>query len=92
MARYLTVEKFSSETGYTPDAVRTKIRDGIWRLDREYKKAPDNRILMDMEGYEKWVETGGVLKQPRTAASKSRSCTRASGAGNGFPSSPPPLT
>lgn len=92
MARYLTIEKFSIETGYSPDAIRTKIRDGIWREGREYKKAPDNRILMDMEGYEKWVETGGVLKRPRTVVSKSRSCIKASDAGSGFPLSPLPLT
>lgn len=36
-------------------------------------KAPDGRILIDVEGYEKWVEMGGVvLKVRRTAAGSAR--------------------
>ena len=31
MVRYKTVEQFSRESGYTPDAIRTKIRDGKCR-------------------------------------------------------------
>lgn len=89
--RYVTISKFAEESGYTEDAIRTKIRDGIWREDREWKKAPDGRILINKEGYDEWVETGGVLKLRRKAASKSVSCTVASAAGKGFPSSPPPL-
>ncbi|WP_232477554.1 excisionase [Pseudomonas aeruginosa] len=48
--RYLTVKKFASESGYTEDAVRSKIRDGIWRLGEIWKKAPDGRTLIDVEG------------------------------------------
>ena len=29
--RYLTIPRFAEETGYTEDAIRTKIRDGVWR-------------------------------------------------------------
>ena len=91
MLRYMTIPKFSIESGYTPDAIRTKIRDGIWPKDAVWIKAPDNRILIDVKGYESWVETGEVLKLHRKAASKSPSCIAAPGAGKGSRSSPPPL-
>ena len=55
MLRWLTIEKFSSESGYTPDAVRSKIKRGDWLEGHVWIKAPDGRILIDIEGYEKWV-------------------------------------
>ncbi len=58
--RYLTIRKFSSESGYTEDAIRSKIRDGKWLKQSVWRKAPDGRILIDVEGYEAWVETGYV--------------------------------
>lgn len=91
MLRYVTIPKFSVESGYTEDAIRSKIRDGIWVEGRVWKKAPDGRIVIIVEGYDEWVETGGVLKLRRKAASKSVSCIGASAAGKGSPSSPPPL-
>lgn len=91
MLRYVTIPKFSVESGYTEDAIRSKIRDGIWMEGQVWKKAPDGRIVIIVEGYEEWVETGGVLKLRRKAASKSASCTGASAAGKGSSSSPRPL-
>lgn len=55
-ARFVTISKFSEETGYTVGAVEQKIHRGIWLQNREFRRAPDNRILMDMEGFNKWVE------------------------------------
>ncbi|BBH13434.1 hypothetical protein CH06BL_26820 [Chromobacterium haemolyticum] len=31
MYRFVTIERFAEQTGYTPVAIRTKIRDGIWK-------------------------------------------------------------
>lgn len=69
--RYLTVRKFSSESGYTEAAVRSKIADGTWLEDRVWRHAPDGRVLIDVGGYEAWVEMG----KPSTAnrGDKSRS-------------------
>ena len=92
MLRYVTIPKFSLESGYTEDAIRSKIRDGIWMEGKVWKKAPDGRVVIIVEGYEEWVETGGALKLRRKAASKSASCIVASVAAKGLPSSPPPLT
>ena len=55
MPRYITIKKFSAETGYTEDAVRSKIKRGDWREGKVFIKAPDQRILIDMEGYERWA-------------------------------------
>ena len=55
MLRWLTIEKFSAESGYTPDAVRSKIKRGDWLEGRVFVKAPDGRILISTEGYETWV-------------------------------------
>ncbi|WP_141749394.1 excisionase [Duganella phyllosphaerae] len=90
--RYMTIPKFAVESGYTEDAIRTKIRDGIWPQGDVWIKAPDGRNLIDVQGFEKWVETGGALKLHRKAASKSHSPIRALGAVSASRSSPPPLT
>lgn len=55
-ARYVRIPKFVEETGYTARAVETKISRGVWLESKHYRRAPDGSILMDMEGYEKWVE------------------------------------
>ena len=90
--RYMTVRKFASESGYTEDAIRSKIRDGVWRLGEIWVKAPDGRTLIDMEGYETWVEAGVVSGRSPIRASRSRSCTGVLGAASVSRSSPPPLT
>lgn len=54
--RYVTIEKAAELTGYTPDAIRAKIKRGDWLEGTVYKRAPDGRVLIDVEGYEKWVE------------------------------------
>ncbi len=54
--RYKLIHQFCAETGYTPAAVRAKIRDGIWLEGREWRKSPDGHIQIDIEGYYAWVE------------------------------------
>jgi hypothetical protein len=54
--RYVTVEAFAEMTGYSAKAVRRKIEDGVWREGREYRRAPDRRVLVDTRAFEKWVE------------------------------------
>lgn len=66
--RYLTVDKFAEESGYTGDAIRNKIQRGVWLEGRQFRRAPDGRIMIDTAGVEKWVE--GQLepsKQERAA-------------------------
>jgi hypothetical protein len=55
MVRFVTVEKFATMSGYTPDAIRSKIKRGDWLEGKVWIKAPDGRILIDTNGYEEWV-------------------------------------
>ena len=57
-ARYLRIQKFSELTGYTQKAVTRKIEDGVWIEGKEYRRAPDGCICVDLEGYYRWVEVG----------------------------------
>lgn len=56
MTRYVRIPKFCELTGYTEKAVREKVRTGAWREGIEYRRGPDGHILVDLQGYEKWVE------------------------------------
>lgn len=54
-ARYVTLERFETLSGYTTDAVHGKIARGQWLLEREFIKAPDGRLLVDLVGYGAWA-------------------------------------
>lgn len=65
-ARYVRIPKFVDETGYTARAVETKIQRGVWLEGREYRRAPDGNLLMDMVMFERWVEGHHQVVQTRT--------------------------
>ena len=54
-ARFVRIPLASQLTGYTEKAIRRKIEEGVWLEGREYKRAPDGNLLIDMEAYERWV-------------------------------------
>lgn len=56
IARYVRLPLFEKLTGYTQKAVRRKIETGAWLEGREYRRAPDGHIIVDLQGYYKWVE------------------------------------
>lgn len=58
---YKTIRQFSKESGYTEAAIRDKIQKGIWLEDRVFKRAPDGRILISVNGFYEWVENGNGL-------------------------------
>lgn len=55
-ARYIRLPLFERLTGYTQKAVRRKIETGAWLEGREYRRAPDGHIIVDLQGYQRWVE------------------------------------
>lgn len=56
MSKYVTINKFVEISGYTKDAINSKIKRGDWPEGFVYTKAPDGRILINIVGYEQWVE------------------------------------
>jgi hypothetical protein len=54
-SRFVTVELAAALIGYSQKAIRRKIEDGVWLEDSEYRRAPDRRILVDLEGFERWA-------------------------------------
>jgi hypothetical protein len=55
LLRFITIDKFAEATGYSADAVRSKIKRGDWLEGQVFVKAPDGRILIDQEGYLRWA-------------------------------------
>ena len=88
---FMTISRFCNEAGYSEEAVRSKIKRGQWQQGREYVKAPDNRILISIKGYEEWVSSKAFAKH-QTVPSKLTSITKVPAAAKGYPSSPLPLT
>ncbi len=53
--RYVRIPLAAACTGYTVAAIESKIKTGVWRQGHEYIRAPDNCLLVDLEGYERWA-------------------------------------
>lgn len=53
--RYVRIPRFCELTGYSEKATRRKMEEGHWRVNEHYIRA-GREILMDLEGYEQWVE------------------------------------
>ncbi|SEO77118.1 hypothetical protein SAMN02800692_2041 [Luteibacter sp. UNC138MFCol5.1] len=66
--KYMTVAKFAVESGYSEEAIRAKIKNGVWLEGMVWKRAPDGRVLISTEGYERWVEGRTVSDLQRKAA------------------------
>jgi hypothetical protein len=56
-ARYVLLSLAQSLTGYTVKAMQRKIERGDWEEGKVWKRAPDGRICIDVQGYEKWIES-----------------------------------
>lgn len=55
VVRFVTIGKFAEVSGYSEDAIRSKIKRGDWLEDRVWIKAPDGRVLVDLCGFEAWA-------------------------------------
>ena len=53
---YVTIPKAAEQIGLTEKAIRRKIENGVWIEGREYRRAPDGRVYISMEGVASWVE------------------------------------
>lgn len=55
-ARYVLLPLANIMTGSTVKAMQRKIARGDWPEGKVWRHAPDGRILIDLEGYQRWVE------------------------------------
>lgn len=51
---WVLLSKFAELTGYTEEAVRCKIKKGIWEHGSIWRKA-GGRIHLNLRGYDAWV-------------------------------------
>jgi hypothetical protein len=56
-ARYVLLPLANAITGYTVKAMERKIERGDWAEGKVWRRAPDGRILIDILGYQRWVES-----------------------------------
>lgn len=56
-ARYVLLPLANLLTGYTVKAMERKIERGDWIEGKVWRRAPDGRILVDLAGFQKWVES-----------------------------------
>jgi len=59
--RYVLIKAFCNPVsvyymGYTEKACERKIADRVWREGREWRRAPDGHIMIDLQGVTRWVE------------------------------------
>lgn len=54
--KYVTIKKFSNLSGYTQDAIRAKLKKGVWIEPIHWRKAPDGRILLHTDAITQWIE------------------------------------
>lgn len=55
--RYVLLSLAQLITGYSVKAMERKIERGDWIEKKVWRRAPDGRIVIDLVGYEKWVES-----------------------------------
>lgn len=65
-ARYVLLPLANLLTGYSVKAMERKIERGDWQEGKVWRRAPDGRILIDVLGYQRWVEG------PRAAVHKDK--------------------
>jgi hypothetical protein len=55
MSGFVTTEKLSEMTGYTKEAIRMKVKTGVWIKQKHYLKAPDGRLIFIVEMIYQWM-------------------------------------
>jgi len=55
--RHVLIPRFCELTGYTDKAVRRKIEDGVWQENKEWRRAPDGHVMIDLEWYVNYMNS-----------------------------------
>jgi len=54
-ARFVTIKLAAVCTGLTVKAIEAKIHRGVWAEGRQFRKAADGRIYIDLQAFQRWV-------------------------------------
>lgn len=54
--KWVTIKKLAELIGYTEEAIRCKIKKGVWLQGRHWVRGPDGRILVSVPGVFAWIE------------------------------------
>jgi hypothetical protein len=61
-SQWVLIKRLAEITGYSENAVRHKIKGGVWIEGRIWRKAPDGRIFVNLGEFERWVESDALVK------------------------------
>jgi hypothetical protein len=56
-ARYVRLPLASLITGFSVKAMQSKIKRGDWAEGKVCRHAPDGCILIDLQGYQRWLDS-----------------------------------
>ena len=51
----VTTNKLSEMTGYSKEAIRMKVKKGVWIKQQHYLKAPDGKLIFIVEMIYQWM-------------------------------------
>ena len=57
MTKWVLICRVIDLIGYTDDAIRSKISKGVWLSGVHWIKAPDGRLMFNLEAIQKWIES-----------------------------------
>lgn len=52
---WVLIKKVVELIGYTEDAIRAKIKKGVWLCGIHWVKAPDGRIMFNIDAIQLWI-------------------------------------
>lgn len=56
MFDWVLICKLIGLVGYTDDAIRAKIKKGVWLEGVHWRKAPDGRLFFNLMAIKQWIE------------------------------------
>jgi hypothetical protein len=56
--KWVLIKVLASQSGYSENAIRAKIKKGVWLQNMHWRKAPDGRILFNLDAIQAWIEGG----------------------------------
>lgn len=68
MIKWVRLNKFCEISGYTPDAIYSKMKKGVWLEGTHWRKGPDGHIFINLHEFEQWVEGQKFTPVSKSAA------------------------